>query len=56
MVEIFEKEGKMAIYHYDYKTLKENLFKIARRDDVVLLKGANSHCLWRLLDTSPASI
>ena len=56
MVEAFEKAGKYAIYHYDYKTLKENLFKIIRKDDVVLLNGANSHTLWRLLENATQNV
>ena len=52
----FEKEGKKACYHFDYRKLKENLYKIIKKGDVVLLKGANSHKLWKLLENNPINV
>ena len=47
-------EGKPGHYFYDYRTLREALYKEMKRGDVVLLKGANCHKLWKLLETLPA--
>jgi len=49
----FIQKGKESHYFYDYRTLKEALYKKVKKGDVVLLKGANSHKLWKLLENSP---
>ncbi|MCH9618929.1 MAG: UDP-N-acetylmuramoyl-tripeptide--D-alanyl-D-alanine ligase [Chlamydiia bacterium] len=53
MVECFESAGKIAYYHYDYRALKDKLFKVVKKGDVVLIKGSNSHKLWKLLEGIP---
>ena len=54
IVDRFINEGKPGHYFYDYRTLREAVYKEIKKGDVVLLKGANSHKLWKLLETLPA--
>ncbi|OGN53242.1 MAG: hypothetical protein A3G30_04575 [Chlamydiae bacterium RIFCSPLOWO2_12_FULL_49_12] len=50
VMEAFCKKGKKGMLFHDLQTLKEALFLEAAQGDVVLIKGANSHQLWRLLE------
>ena len=50
MVHKFNQAGKAGYYHYDYRTLKDRLFSLVKKGDVVLIKGANSHKLWKLVE------
>lgn len=51
---VAEKMGDNGHFHYEYRALKDHLFKIVRKGDVVLIKGSNSHKLWHLLDKEKA--
>jgi UDP-N-acetylmuramoyl-tripeptide--D-alanyl-D-alanine ligase len=53
MTERFTAAGKSAYYHYDYRALRDRLFKLAKKGDIVLIKGSNSHRLWKLIETAP---
>lgn len=50
MVHSFNQVGKQGYYHYDYRALKSKLFDIVKEGDVVLIKGSNSHKLWKLIE------
>ncbi|MCH9621610.1 MAG: UDP-N-acetylmuramoyl-tripeptide--D-alanyl-D-alanine ligase [Chlamydiia bacterium] len=56
IVEVFEKKGKFAKYFFDFRSLKDGLYDNIKPGDVVLIKGANSLKLWKLLDESPAIV
>ena len=49
-MEVVEKAGKPVDLFDDIESLKEALFRMTSNGDVVLIKGANSHQLWHLLE------
>ncbi len=50
IIERVQRRGKKAEGYEDMQSLKRSLFEVTTKGDVVLIKGANSHELWRLLD------
>jgi UDP-N-acetylmuramoyl-tripeptide--D-alanyl-D-alanine ligase len=50
MVELFIKNKRKAYLYHDFQDLYKAVHALAEQGDVVLIKGANSHQLWRLLD------
>jgi len=50
MVDIWEQEKKEVYFFEEKEALIEALKKIAQKGDVVLLKGARSYCLDKILD------
>lgn len=56
MVTRFEEAQKQGFYFYDFRSLKDQLYKIVKKGDVVLLKGSNSHKLWMLLENPPIKV
>ncbi|MEN9343841.1 MAG: putative UDP-N-acetylmuramoylalanyl-D-glutamyl-2,6-diaminopimelate--D-alanyl-D-alanine ligase [Chlamydiota bacterium] len=50
MVEAFAEGGKPVEHFLEFEALQKRLFEMVRKGDVVLLKGANSHQLWRLCE------
>jgi UDP-N-acetylmuramoyl-tripeptide--D-alanyl-D-alanine ligase len=50
MKEVFTQAGKPVAFFSDLTQLKETLYALAKRGDVVLIKGSNFNGLWRLLD------
>jgi len=51
MVSVWKKEARPVHYYQNLKILKEQLFNILIEGDVVLIKGSNSHRLWKLLES-----
>ena len=49
-MEVVAKRGKQVDLFSDFESLKEALFRMTSIGDVVLIKGANSHQLWRILE------
>jgi UDP-N-acetylmuramoyl-tripeptide--D-alanyl-D-alanine ligase len=49
MHEEFKKSGKPSKYFECYNELKNELKKTAKQGDVVLVKGSNSHQLWKVI-------
>lgn len=49
MQEVSAKGKEVALFE-DLESLKKSLFQMTTKGDVVLIKGANSHQMWRLLD------
>lgn len=54
--EAFSAAGKKGTYYYDFRSLKDGLYKTARPSDVVLIKGSNSLKLWHLLDKGTVGV
>ncbi|MDR2540033.1 MAG: UDP-N-acetylmuramoyl-tripeptide--D-alanyl-D-alanine ligase [Chlamydiales bacterium] len=50
MVEFFIKNKRKAYLYHDFQDLYKAVHALANCGDVVLIKGANSHQLWRILD------
>ncbi|KAG6558886.1 UDP-N-acetylmuramoyl-tripeptide--D-alanyl-D- alanine ligase [Candidatus Rhabdochlamydia oedothoracis] len=50
MVELFIKNKRKAYLYHDFQDLYKAVYALASHGDVVLIKGANSHQLWRILD------
>ncbi|QZA58496.1 UDP-N-acetylmuramoyl-tripeptide--D-alanyl-D-alanine ligase [Candidatus Rhabdochlamydia porcellionis] len=50
MVELFIKNKRKAYLYHDFQDLYKAVHAFAGYGDVVLIKGANSHQLWRILD------
>lgn len=50
MVDIFKKNQRKAHLYADFEELYQAVYGIAKPGDVVLIKGANSHQLWRILN------
>lgn len=50
MVEFFIKNKRKAYLYHDFQNLYKAVHALADYGDVVLIKGANSHQLWRILD------
>lgn len=50
MVELFIKNKRKAYLYHDFQNLYKAVHAFASHGDVVLIKGANSHQLWRILD------
>jgi UDP-N-acetylmuramoyl-tripeptide--D-alanyl-D-alanine ligase len=50
MVELFIKNKRKAYLCHDFQDLYKAVHALAEQGDVVLIKGANSHQLWRILD------
>jgi UDP-N-acetylmuramoyl-tripeptide--D-alanyl-D-alanine ligase len=50
IVQLWKKNKKQVFYFETRESLKKELFENTKEDDVVLLKGSNSHQLWTLLD------
>lgn len=50
MVELFSKNNRRAHLYSDFQELYQAVHTLAGQGDVVLIKGANSHQLWRILD------
>ncbi|MGL5627180.1 MAG: UDP-N-acetylmuramoyl-tripeptide--D-alanyl-D-alanine ligase [Candidatus Rhabdochlamydia sp.] len=50
MVELFNKNKRKAHLYSDFQELYKAVHTLAKQGDVVLIKGANSHQLWRILD------
>ena len=44
------EKGKQVDLFNDFESLKKRLFCMTSKGDVVLIKGANSHQLWRILE------
>lgn len=50
MVQLFNKNKRSAYLYSDFQELYKAVHALAKQGDVVLIKGANSHQLWRILD------
>ncbi len=50
MVELFIKNKRKAYLYHGFQDLYRAVHAFAEQGDVVLIKGANSHQLWRILD------
>lgn len=50
MVQLFTQNGRPAEYFECYELLKTRLRDLEQNGDVVLVKGANSDALWRLVE------
>jgi UDP-N-acetylmuramoyl-tripeptide--D-alanyl-D-alanine ligase len=50
MVEVFERAKRPVEYAETAEAIKQRLLVIAEAGDVVLIKGANSKALWRVLE------
>ena len=50
MVEIFQQHQRPVEYFEDFVELRSRLIQLKEPGDVILLKGANSHALWRLVE------
>lgn len=50
MVELFMKNKRRVYLYSDFQDLYKAVYALAKQGDVILIKGANSHQLWRLLD------
>ncbi len=50
LVEVFQREGKKVELFETKEEAKRRLLAIASEGDVVLIKGANSLCLWTILE------
>lgn len=50
MVELFIRNKRKAYLYRNFQDLYKAVHTFADRGDVVLIKGANSHQLWRILD------
>ena len=50
MVRLFIKNKRKAYLYHDFQDLYKAVHAFAEQGDVVLIKGANSHQLWRILD------
>ncbi len=49
MIELFSAANRPAELLVSLKEMEKRLFEVAKPGDVVLLKGSNSHQLWKLL-------
>ncbi|MCH9811137.1 UDP-N-acetylmuramoyl-tripeptide--D-alanyl-D-alanine ligase [bacterium] len=56
MVQRFTDKGKVAFYHFDYRSLKDRLYGLVKAGDVVLIKGSNSHKLWKLIENTTQAL
>ncbi len=52
MVDVFKAAKRPVEYFEDLEEVKKRVFALAQEGDVVLLKGANSAGLWRILDSN----
>lgn len=50
VVDLWKEKGKPVFWAQDHASLKEKLFALANRGDVVLLKGSKFFKLWTLLE------
>lgn len=50
MVDLFIENKRKAHLYTDFQTLYKAMYDLAEPGDVVLVKGANSHQLWRILN------
>lgn len=50
MLEVFTKAGRPVEFFAEMHELKESMEKIAKRGDVVLIKGKNTSQLWQLIE------
>ncbi len=50
MVDVFKQEGRPVELFSDLASLKERVFAVAEKGDVLLIKGSNSHRLWQIID------
>lgn len=50
MVEIFKRAGRAVEHFSTVAALRARLFELAKPQDVVLIKGKNSHRLWQILE------
>lgn len=50
MVDVFEQQQKTVEWLQSLEEVRLRVFELAKPGDVVLLKGSNSHQLWKVLD------
>ena len=50
IVDLFTRNKRKAYLYHDFQALYRAVHAFAEQGDVVLIKGANSHQLWRILD------
>lgn len=50
MIDVFKKNQRKAHLYASFEELYQAVYDIAKPGDVVLIKGANSHQLWRILN------
>lgn len=50
MKDVFEEAGRLCLYTEDKEELAARVFDFVKKDDVVLVKGANRYSLWQIFN------